>query len=277
MLKCSTCGTEQESGKFCGKCGNSITEQVESSEQTTSKQNEAAATTSSAVQSNQKTTQNESIEKVKIQSRQYWSYFIKNLKNPSHGFKEKGQQFINAIISMAILSILLGITVYYGVSQSIKAASGGFSSTVEEVLGISLFSVIFYVFIFVAASMLIVEVVLLMMSRFVNQNISFKDIVGIYGAHLSPVISLAAVTFLFYLLSANITASIMLVIVYILAIFIMPLYIICKLINEQPQKIDAFYGYIIYIVAFTIVYYIFIMVVIDTALGRFIDSLEYYL
>src|SRR5699024_5999847 len=128
MLKCSNCGHEQASGKYCGECGQPL------SQSTNQNTEETAATTASAVQPNQvnvakqKMQQpqqpqqpqqvNPTVEIMKATSRSYWAYFLRYIKRPSQAFETGATEFVSAMISCVLYVVLLALSVYLLISQN---------------------------------------------------------------------------------------------------------------------------------------------------------------
>src|SRR5699024_6690988 len=155
MLKCSNCGHEQESGKFCGKCGQPLTQPTNAGTE------ETAATAAVNTQQNhvqnaqpnpntqqpqqpqqqaQQQQVNPTVEKMKATSRSYWAYFVRYIKQPSLAFQSGATEFTSAIISCVLYVVLLALSVYFLVRQN---TYGMFDATFfMHFIGVVLFLVV---------------------------------------------------------------------------------------------------------------------------------------
>ena len=316
-MVCSSCGYEQESGKFCGKCGtkleamspviekgqvvsetNSIVVEqatnVESSDTMT--QNKVAAEVANGMAQqavaeaargvNQQAATSEyasnvkssiQIEKVKEQSKMYGSYFMHFVKQPSSIFVRGEREFTNGIISIILVSILVALTLYTFVNNFARATLGNFGDLfMNNYSGPSFMSVFGSTFLFTLASIALVIASLFAISKLFGPAKSFKEIVSIVGAHLTPVIIVGVVALLLILLKSNTYGSVLLSVVIIFTVFVLPLYLISALISKQPRGVDPLYGYVLYIVLFSIVFSIFVSVLADSTVGRYLDELRFW-
>lgn len=89
MITCENCGKEQSPGNFCESCGAPLEAQTERT-----------------------VTDNQTLEKVKQQSSQYWAYAVERIKNPTIALKDGSESFANAVITAILLPLFLSILLY---------------------------------------------------------------------------------------------------------------------------------------------------------------------
>lgn len=262
---CSNCGHEQEQGKFCGKCGtkfeeaavdyidNSVTEQV-------------AATQAEPVipTPTQPTEPNIHVENLKKQSKMYGSYFMQQLKRPSLIYN-RGEEFTNGLISIILLGVLLSLSLYIFMGQLFSGYGPGFFSFFSSVL------------VFILFAMGIVISSLFLTNKFFGPQHSFKTIISFYGAHFSPLLIAATVSLLLMLLKSYTFGNLIVSIVFIFALFILPLYLITLLLTKKSTHMDPLYGFSLYIVMFSILFIIYITILADSTIGGYFDQLNYWL
>ena len=263
---CVNCGHQQETGNFCGKCGAKLNE-------TSGQTNESIVDIESAAtnpQPNQQTAPpvepaepNVYVENVKEKSKLYFQYFMQYLKNPAHVYKRGEAEFPNGLTSIIILGVLLGLSFFTLINN------GGFYDP-------SFFSVFGGILFFSFVSMGLVIVALLLINNFFGPQHSFKSIVSLYGGHLSPILLIAAASLLLMLLKSYTFGSLALVIIFMFLISLLPLYLISVLLTKKSSGLDPFYGYVLYIVTFSILFGIFTVILADSTIGGFIDEFYYY-
>lgn len=312
MKKCNHCGFEQEDGKFCGKCGSpledkataqssesdksekadginqSVSQQAsdeenQGSQSPSSEQDEIAATTaqrettvqnSSSTASQNAQAENDMVEKMKETSKEFWSYFTYYLKQPSHIFAERGNEFTNGIINIVAMLFLFSLSTYFLFRNFMSATMGSFSPSVPffPIFGNTLF--------FTAIFILLVIGILFGINKLFGSEYSFKEIISIYGGHLSLTTIVVAAAFILLLVKANLIGMILIAIVFGLAITTTPLYLISSLLTRKSKSLDPFYGYLIYTVAVAVGFIILFTILADSAVGGLLDDLEdifYYL
>ncbi|MED3571312.1 CHY zinc finger protein [Cytobacillus praedii] len=280
-MLCSHCGSEQESGKFCGKCGGRFEETVnqENSAETMaavnlSSMSEQAATTESQA-STVKTS--DQIEMVKTKSKLYGSYFTQYLKQPSRILVKGEQEFTNGIINIILASLLVALTLYTLVRNFTRAAFGDLDDLfMDSYSGPSFMSVFGGGFLFTIVSIVLVILSLFAISKLFGPNKSLKAMVSIYGAHLIPAVILSGAAFILILLKSNTYGSILLTIALLFILSILPLYLISSLLTKQPKGIDSLYGYILYIILFSIAFSVFVSVLADSTIGSYLDKVMFW-
>ena len=268
---CVNCGHQQESGNFCGKCGTKFdttgaqpTELVSNQNTTTAEQ---AATT---VETEQPTATpiapaepNIYIENTKRKSKLYFKYFMQQLKEPTLAKSQGESQYSNGLISICLLAILIGLSFFAGI-----ATTGIYEPSFLSVfIGMLFFSL---------ASMGLVVVTLWLIRNFFGPQDSFKSIIGLYSGHLSPVLLVGVASLLLMLLKSYAFGSLSLVLVFIFSISLLPLYLITVLLTKKSSNLDPLYGYVIYIVAFSIFIMILTFILADSTIGGLLEDFGYY-
>src|SRR5699024_9320835 len=181
------------SGKFCGKCGQPL------SQSTNQNTEETAATTASAAQPNQVNVAeqnmqqpqqpqqpqqvNPTVEKMKATSRSYWAYFLRYIKRPSQAFETGATEFVSAMISCVLYVVLLALSVYLLISQNTYG-----------LFEVPFFRVFFGMGLFLVVFMAVTLLVMFLTNKLFGPGASFKDVVAQYGGHLTPALLIAALT-----------------------------------------------------------------------------------
>lgn len=267
-MQCANCGNEQATGKFCGKCGAAMEATSQQVNTTNAPQNEYTVNTQQTVQPGEP---NVHVEKVKETSKQYWSYYLRYLKNPT-AILQSGHEFINGIISIVIFALLSSITVYTLVVQIFKATMGGFAELLLE--DVNWFSTIASSFFFTLLSMAIVVVSMFLITKFFGPDFSFKTIITHYGALLNGAIVVLVAGLLLILVKAFVFASILIIAASAIATLVVPLYLMGRYLTQRATTIDPFYSYILYIVVFSILTAIVGGIIMDSTIGELINEIS---
>lgn len=271
---CKQCGNEQAGGNFCGKCGarlngQSLGQTANFSESETGQPAGYAQGTSTQV--------NEHVERVKKQSKLYGSYFVNYLKRPSFIFGNEQNEWTNGLISIVLFVFIAALTASVFVRNIIKSAMHHTGDLFAEFYnGPSFFSVFFNVFLYAAMILILVLLCLFLVNKFFGSNASFKEMIAIYGAHLTAAIIIAVIAFLLILLKSNVYGNILLGIAFLLAVLFIPYYMISSLLTKYAKGIDPLYSFLLYVVIFAIVFSIFIGILADSALGKIADQWSYF-
>ena len=293
MKKCNECGNEQETGKFCGKCGVKFEEEIAKvstpnvgSIPTANSKVEVTATATSGAGFQQQATNvppvtpaqpNEHVEKVKDQSKQFWNYFTKYIKNPSEIFATGDRDFVNALISIFVFAFILGITVYVSISSFARRAMGGLGELgglfMEEYQGPPFFTIFASVFVFTLVSIALVVVSLLIISKLFGPADSWKETLSYYGTFILISSVLAIIGLLLIIIKSFVFGNVIVILSYLLMLIVIPMFIISKLLVSKSKSVDKFYGYLLYIVLFAIIFSIYITIIADSTIGQVIDQL----
>jgi hypothetical protein len=254
VLKCITCGFEQVSGKFCGGCGTQFGEIVFDYNQGSTPKRSVATQAEPNVH----------VEKFKNQMKLYGSYFSQQLKKPGLAYNRGEAEFTNGLISIILLGVIIALSLFTFMNQMIVSIGTGFFSFVSGALAFTLIA------------MGIVVISLFLINTFFGPQLSFKSIISLYGAHFSPLLIGAVISLILMLLKSFNYGNLILSIVFMITVFVLPLYLTGLLLTNKSTGMDPFYGFILYIVTFSILFAIFITVLADTTIGSYVDELMYW-
>lgn len=247
MLKCIDCGYEQPTGKFCGDCGSKF-------EESNVLHNPRRATTVPA-----KT--NVLVEQLIVQAKAYRSYFLRQLKNPALAYEHGEAGIANGLISMLLLGILVTLSLFTALRQSL---ANGFLSFFGGA------------FIFTLLAITIALIALYVTTSSLGPQQSIKTILSLYGAHLPPLLIGATASFLLMVIKSYTYGHLLLSLVFLFAILLVPLYLLSALILKNPTTIDPFYIFIVYLLAYSILFSLFIILIADSAIGGYVSELLYW-
>lgn len=311
-MKCSACGFKQDEGKFCAKCGGGLVDDTSgggSEHQNTTEEKEmstdthkvdepsvegdqsqhaeprertqdlAAATTA---QTTNASPESEPAPKESIFSnrtedsfeRVYWIYIKTYIKRPSAIFKTREKEFINGIINILITIFMGSLSFFMLINGFAKSLYSQDQGTIDT--GLSFLSIFGNAFIFTLISVALIIGILFGINMLFGTEWSFKSIVSIYGAHMTPVIIFTIATFLLILLKSYTYGSFFILIYIALLVTAIPVYLISSLLSKVEKPVDPFFGYFIYLIAVAIIFAIFAGIVIDSTFGELIDEFMYY-
>ena len=253
-MHCINCGYEQSEGKFCAICGVALGDNLIELVQTRSR-----------VSGQYDQRSSEYIEKVKNASKMYWNYFLNYLKNPSLALKQGEKEFLNGIINIVTLAFIIGLflfTFMKRVTSSFLEASYELSFT--AVIGSSLLFIFFSTAIIIASLFLTI--------KYLGSEHSFKSIAGIYGTHLIPSTVLVFISFILLLLKAYTYSNLLLSFALLFAFFIIPLYILIKLLTKEEAVIDPLYCVLAYVVIFGIAFTVYLFLLEGSFIGGMLNG-----
>ncbi|MBE1556042.1 hypothetical protein [Sporosarcina limicola] len=257
-MNCAQCGYVQDIGLFCGRCGTEFEKGIES---TILEQGATIESVQQPISPEKMAEPNIHIEKIKAQSKMYGSYFVQQLKRPSLAFNQEKANFSNGLTSILLLAVVIALTLYSFLNSMFSGYEPGFISIFGSIL------------IFSLVAMGISLVSLFLISRFFGPQLSFKAITSLYGGHLSPLLIGAGVSLLLLFLESFTYGNLVLWIVFTFAVFILPLYLISSLLTKKPTGIDSLYRFILYIVTFSILFYIFVSILADSRIRVYFNDL----
>ncbi|MBO0589710.1 hypothetical protein [Sporosarcina sp. E16_8] len=235
-MHCVNCGHQQSEGKFCAICGKALGDNLLTRSRSAGK---------SGLQSTKY------IEKVKDASNKYWNYFLNYLKHPSLALKQGEKEFSNGLITSVIMAFIIGLVLF----TFMKRVPSPFLDASYE---LSFTSVIGSSLLFVFISTVIIIASLFLTIKYLGSEHSFKSIAGIYGTQLIPSTFLVLISFILLLLKAYTYSNFLLSFALLLAFFVVPLYILIKLLTKEEAGIDPLYCVIAYIVVFGIAFSIYL-------------------
>lgn len=247
MLKCIACGFEQPTGKFCSDCGTKFGE------------TNAIHNTRRTLPS--PTEPNPHLEKLKMQAKAYRSYFLRQLKKPALAYEQGENGLANGLTSILLLGILVTLSLFAALRPSL---ANGFLSFFGGA------------FIFTLFAITIALIALFATTSSLGPQQSIKTILSLYGAYLPPLLIGATVSFLLMVIKSYTYGHLLLSLVFLFAILLVPLYLLSALILKNPTTIDPFYIFIVYLITYSILFSLFIILIADSAIGGYFSELLYW-
>ncbi|WP_062108881.1 CHY zinc finger protein [Bacillus niameyensis] len=291
-MLCPNCGHEQNAGNLCDKCGSAFDQDEANSEVEIPNEDQKENSSSSndshlspavqEVQSAQAETAtakaqtvgtDDHVEKVKEKSKQYWNYFLHFLKHPTKIFEMQNSEWVNALISIGIFVLFVSWTPILLVRSFIRGGFGDMGFLfIKEVAGYFITGFI-SIFIFSLLSIAIVTFSLFIISKFFGPNISYKDIISHYGALFNPALILIILSFLLVLLKSQFIGTMLLTIALVIALSVVPLYLMGKYLAKESKLIDPFYAFLLYMVLSVTLFSIVSGIIMDTTAGSIFNQL----
>ena len=274
-MKCTKCNHEQDSGKFCGSCGNALIATNFEGPESVIPEMVTQTPYPSPVQT--QTYQapaepNVHVEKVKETSKQYWTYFLQYLKKPSSIFDQPSSNFVHAFISIILFALILTLSLHKNISL-VASPLEEFSSFIgQESVMPSFISILFSTLLTVAVLILLGMVSVFLISKFFGNNVSFKDVFTLIGTLLIPFIVIGLVAYILLLIGSLFFGNVLLVVSFLLSIYVMPLFVVSKLLAKTSRSLDSFYAYLAYIVLFLIGFSIIATVLVDSTIGNYLSD-----
>lgn len=274
-MKCPNCQHEQDAGKFCGKCGAALLAKPIGDAERPVMSNEPAGYAANATVAQAPAEPNQHVEKVKVQSKQYWNYFLQYAKNPGTIIDQPNGQFVNALITMGIFALIVSLAIYKNLSMALSPMQdfGGFFGSSPSLMP-SYFSVLLSTLLTLGLIFALAAGCIYLVNKFAGPDESFKSIVTSFGTLMVPAVVLIVIAYILLLISSMTFGNLLLFISLSLAISIMPLYLITALLKKAAKSFDSYYAYLSYIVLFTVGLTIIMTVFFDSTIGRYINDLE---
>lgn len=253
QLICIHCGHKQDLGNFCGKCGAARSQNIDETKEP-------------PFPSRHVHKPNPTIQSIKDQAKKYWQYFKVHLKAPMQLYEKYEQEFVNGVMSIILFSILIALSFFSLIRNAL-------STTGSE----SFYSTFGGIFIFSCLSVGLVLVTLTLINHFFGPQYAFKSIVSLFGGHLPITILLLLLSVVLTLLKSFVIGFILLFIAFSYTIFLLPLYLISALLTKKSSGSDPFFGFIIYVVTFSILFTLFMTLLADTRIGLLLNHLGSWL
>lgn len=241
-MYCIHCGNHQSAGQFCAKCGTALDSEV------------IGTRTIAAARRPSK----DYIGKLRTIFQEYGRYFLKHLKRPGDVFTQGEKEFTHAIITIVLLSVFVGLAIFTSLNEVESLSLPMFSDVTAYVLLTTI----------IAVGSLYVTMI------FLGPEQPLKKLITIYGTHLIPSTVLFVIAFLFLLLTVNTLGNLLLLFTLLFALFIVPLYIVVKLLIVDVPTLDPMYGVVVYLFIFGIISYICIAVFGDFIMGNLLNWLS---
>jgi hypothetical protein len=202
---------------------------------------------------------NMGVEKVKGTLIAYRKYFTHYFKKPVDVFLQNENEYLNGVITIVIFALLTGIS-YFGLRDSFDSIESSFFQVVSET------------FLFIVVSTFIALLSLYVINKLFGPELELQNIIGIYGTHLFPIIVLVLLSNVFILMNLIVFGNVLLVVAVLYAIFILPLYLLTKLLAQQATNIDPHYSFISYIIVFSILFSAYLLLATDLNIGDIVEK-----
>ncbi|WP_042220538.1 DUF6574 domain-containing protein [Oceanobacillus manasiensis] len=230
MLICPKCNQQQDSGKFCGVCGEQVITIADGQDHSTQQQEVRTASEQAAVTTASEITSSKFKEGVS----HYWSYFLNLLKNPTQAFALTEKHFTNSLITLALFALIYSLSIYFLANSLVRSFGGYFVQSVPffELTTRLIFGVIIMLAITFGSSFVMIKIAK-------NQE-SFQTVIAQYGSILVPFTGLNLVAMLGGLMGSieltlfPLALSFILVFIFIPVLFV---YEKASNINIKGQKV----------------------------------------
>lgn len=235
-MQCPVCSHENEGGNFCEQCGAKLNP---------SAYQETAATVEGSNRSSQVNTQpNQYLEGAKHTSKLFFSYFIKVLKSPYTSSQSVGEDnFINAIITIILYSLIIPLMTYFGLKSLLSAANGitGMFGVDTSSISPSFLNVVIKPTIAYAIFVLLVATFTFAAIKLGKVKVSFKNVISRFGSFLIPFVAILLVALIMALLEMK-TFLVVLFFGFITSLFLVPPLVIASFKKESHSGLDVIYG-----------------------------------
>lgn len=203
------------------------------------------------------------VENIKRKTKIYSSYFIQQLKKPSHAYNQGESEFTSSLVSIILFTALVTLSLFLFSNNLNWSDSPGFLSFFLESFLLTFFIIGLVIF----SSFLI--------SSFFGPQYSFKVIISFYGGQLSAPIVLVTVSIFLMLVKSYSYGNAILTISLVFSLFILPLYIISFLLAKKPSGVDPLYGFVLYIATFTVLMILFVTIVGNSKMIEYFNNLNH--
>ena len=267
---CPNCGSNNETGKFCTKCGTPIPEFTENA--TNSSESQPNATVINQINTN------EYVNKGKQVSKQYWSYFKENIRQPfAFSNTVDRNHFVNGLITLiltALLQALYTITLVKKTTRSFNSFFGDFGFS-ERDFGISLWGTFFKSFLQNAILYAIIVVVIFAVIKLINKSdVSFQDILARFGSYMAIPMLCHLLLFLGVLIGFGVLFNIILI---VMVIIVTNLAIVFTAASYRANtNIDRYWTVVITLVLIVVALFIYGMMTADSILSNLEDAFRFF-
>ncbi|MFK3936930.1 zinc ribbon domain-containing protein [Alkalihalobacillus sp. NPDC078783] len=222
-MTCAKCGTAlPPESKFCEQCG----EQIEPS----TVQTEEASTVETTAKP-----QNETVEKVTALIKNYWTYFLSNLKAPTQrGFVENQGNVIFATINVALIAFFFAFTLYAQLGFRMDSYFG-LSLSFSE----SFIPGFFFMLIFLA---IIIGGLFLTLKLVTESSIALQAFYSRFGESLVVPVALSVLAFISGLIGIGSVTSLFLGLLFLTLFAIMIMVYQTEVKQASLAKFDPLYG-----------------------------------
>ncbi len=239
-LICPNCNHENQSGKFCERCGNNLANGASSQVAATSESTRIPAS-------------NQYLETTKAISKQYFSYFVQVLKKPYSSSKSVGSEhFVNGIITMCLYALIIPLMFYFAL-KGILADMSSFGSSlfgedvdVKPPFGDIVVKPFFAYLIFI----LLVTTFSFVAVKLGRIQTNFKEVTARFGSFLIPFVLILLIALIMCFLKIKLFLAFLLF-GFIGSVFIVPPLVIASFKQKSYEGLDTIYGALLtYILTF---------------------------
>ncbi|WOV84778.1 hypothetical protein PGH26_02290 [Sporosarcina jeotgali] len=244
---CPVCNHSQLDGNFCAVCGNSFS---------AIRKRTTAVEVSTA-------SSNDSLEKLKTDAKNFTHFLFQQLKSPSGHFQSTGGSLQNSILSILLFVLLTSAAFYAAFPASLITLSPSF------------FQVVLYLSIFFILVVAVNLVAVTSTAKLFSIQQSFSELTRKLGGFYAIPIALSAVSLLLTFVHSFTLSAILLSIAIFIAFILIPLITICKILFNEPESIDSFYGILFYIAVTTVASILLAAFIADTAIGEILRLFQF--
>ncbi len=203
------------------------------------------------------------VERVKDQSKMFFNYLTTYIKQPSTIFGTGDRQFTNGLIAIIAYALIIGLTLFVFVNGIY-----GYMFDTGQIF----FNVFGGSAIFILAIFAVITISLLIVTKGFGPDVTWKEIVCLLGTLSIPSILLSILSLFFFIVKSYDFGYWLFLVSIILIISAIPLYIITRLLTIRSKSLDSFYAYLVYIVIFSILFYVLTNVVWNNTVGKFMEG-----
>lgn len=266
---CPACNHEQETGKFCGKCGTAV---IETAQQEISATAEAVTPTPAQTVSG-----NENLEKAKNISRQYGKHALGLLKNPGQAFNLGEQHFINGITTIVLYALAFALTLYFFINKLFKTVFGEVNALFDEGPAQSLpfFELASRFFITGIIFIAIGLVTTLVLTKVIGETDSIKTFIAKFSGILIPFTAVNVVTMLLALMGFYKATIVLALVSALFVAIIVPGFYMYKTALNKNHKVDSLYWGIGTQLITMFITYLFIKSSVIETINRFREQVPF--
>lgn len=244
-MRCTNCGFEQLSQDFCGKCGSSLFVEKQRKaywEEKTARKEVAIKKTSQAMESTEHRHANNFEQKMKGTT-SYVRFLTDYFVQPSQtlamgsGLNKYGMMSVLLFVLLFPLSFTILSRQFFGIL--LRTPPGGMellNPGKPTYNGPSFLMIFGYTFLFIVA-IIVISLVLFYVVQFAfNLSLTFKEVTGIYGAHLSPSIAIGVISLPFTMVKFFVFGYYLLFVSFILLVLTLPVYYVAKLFTRRKEQ-----------------------------------------
>lgn len=242
MLVCSNCQHEQDTGKFCEKCGQPLV--VKEAQAEVASGHEVPYTDGGESQHD---TGNPTVETTKKAVGEYGAYFMKLLKNPTHALTMNERYFYNGLITIALYTILLSLALYFYVNSIMQGFL--FGSSLPFAIN---FRLIIFILIVVAIAFFSAFAII----KIAKHQESFQSLVAQFGGLLVPFTLLHAIGLIGGLVESDFLTFVPIALSVSLSISFIPVLFVYEKVSHVDNNSQKVYLSLGTVVLMGIIFYI---------------------